>query len=128
MLSAGQRLRRREEFTAAMRAGRRGARGCLVVHLRRPEAPGAPEARAGFVIPRAVGSAVDRNRVRRRLRHHLRGRLTGLPAGTDVVIRVLPGAAAASYQELTTDLDAALAAAGRGRSRPAAVSAGERRR
>jgi ribonuclease P protein component len=67
--------------------------------------------RAGFVVSKAVGGAVIRNRVRRRLRHLVRDRLTGLPAGATLVVRALPGAAEASYARLGADLDAAIAAA-----------------
>jgi ribonuclease P protein component len=67
--------------------------------------------RAGFVVPKTVGKAVDRNKVRRRLRHLIRDRLTGLPPGTAVVVRALPGAADRGYPDLADDLDAALVAA-----------------
>lgn len=129
MLAAAQRLRRREEFTVALRTGRRAARGALVVHLALPRSPGAgpdavrepadqalPTARAGFIVPRAVGGAVVRNRVRRRLRHLVRERLATLPPGTLLVVRALPAAARASYAQLGADLDHALAAARRPRS------------
>jgi len=118
MLTAAQRLRRREDFAATVRAGRRVGRGALVVHLAMmgpaPAAAGIepiPPARAGFVIPKAVGTAVVRNKVRRRLRHLLRDRLAGLPAGTRLVVRALPGAGSSGYRKLAVDLDAALAAA-----------------
>ncbi|GAA3751865.1 hypothetical protein GCM10022225_40260 [Plantactinospora mayteni] len=68
-------------------------------------------ARAGFVVSKAVGGAVVRNKVRRRLRHLVRDRLPGLPPDTTLVVRALPGAAGASYARLGTDLDAAIAAA-----------------
>jgi ribonuclease P protein component len=68
-------------------------------------------ARAGFVVSKAVGGAVTRNKVRRRLRHLVRDRLAGLPAGTTLVVRALPGAADASYARLGADLDAAIAGA-----------------
>ncbi len=67
--------------------------------------------RAGFVVSKAVGNAVTRNTVKRRLRHLAAARLDGLPAGTTVVVRAQPHAAAASYEQLGRDLDAALAAA-----------------
>jgi ribonuclease P protein component len=60
------------------------------------------------VVARTVGGAVIRNRVRRRLRHLMAPRLARLPAGSRVVVRALPPAAAASGPELATDLDAAL--------------------
>ena len=84
-----------------------------MVHLVVPE-PGAKPTRgtrAGFVVPKAVGGAVDRNRVKRRLRHLVRSRLGELPPGTDLVVRTQPGAADRSSTELAVDLDAALEAA-----------------
>jgi ribonuclease P protein component len=109
MLAAGRRLRRSGDFTAAIRAGRRAGRGGLVVHLllKDPTNP----ARAGFVVSRAVGNAVTRNRVRRRLRHLVRPHLAGLPPGADLVVRVLPAAANQSYDQLGSDLAAAITAA-----------------
>jgi ribonuclease P protein component len=118
VLAAAQRLRRRGEFAAAVRAGRRAARGVVVVHLMSPETenlsePAGTDVRAGFVVSKAVGGAVARNRVKRRLRHLVRDRLAQLPAGTDIVVRALPGAAGRPYLRLASDLDAALAAARR---------------
>jgi ribonuclease P protein component len=123
VLAAGHRLRRRDEFATVIKRGRRAGRGCLVVHVLGaaqwpgPErgqviepTPGNP-VRVGFVIPRAVGNAVARNKVRRRLRHLMRDRLAVLPPGTDVVIRVSAGATTRSYGQLGADLDAAVAAA-----------------
>ncbi len=139
MLAAAQRLRRREEFVATIRAGRRAGRGVVVVHVDAPEARPADTgvstdgvctdsapvpagsadlpARVGFVIPKTVGKAVARNKVRRRLRHLVSERLEGLPAGTTVVVRALPGAADRGYSDLADDLDAALTAVRNRRSR-----------
>lgn len=60
------------------------------------------------MVSRAVGNAVVRNTVRRRLRHLLRDRVAGLSPGTLLVVRALPSAAEASSQRLGRDLDAAL--------------------
>jgi ribonuclease P protein component len=129
VLAASQRLRRRAEFTAAVRTGRRAGRGVLVVHLSLPgpsdrsaRAGGAVRlpARAGFVVPRTVGPAVTRNRVRRRLRHLVRDRLGELPPGAVLVVRALPGAGGVTYAQLGQDLDAALAATRRPRRAEAA--------
>ncbi|MGW2256617.1 ribonuclease P protein component [Streptomyces sp. NPDC004749] len=114
MLPTENRLRRREDFAAAVRRGRRAGRPLLVVHLRSgptdPHAPGesAPPTRAGFVVSKAVGGAVVRNRVKRRLRHLIRERLSELPTGSLVVVRALPGAGDADHAHLARDLDAAL--------------------
>ncbi|RLP90568.1 ribonuclease P protein component [Micromonospora sp. BL4] len=129
MLAAAQRLRRSTDFAAAVRGGRRAGRGAVVVHLTvpttaNPSTPTSPEpardtgveqsstpARAGFVVSKAVGNAVVRNRVRRRLRALVRERLAVLPAGSTLVVRALPAAAEASYPRLAADLDAAIVVA-----------------
>jgi ribonuclease P protein component len=111
VLAAAQRLRHSSEFAAAIRGGRRAGRGTVVVHLTLEEPALASTARAGFVVSKTVGNAVVRNQVRRRLRHLVRPLLDELPAGAVLVVRALPPAAAATYQQLGADLTAALAAA-----------------
>ncbi|MFI8101523.1 ribonuclease P protein component [Streptomyces sp. NPDC086023] len=115
MLPTEHRLRRREDFATAVRRGRRAGRPLLVVHLRTsgatdPHEPGdsASPTRAGFVVSKAVGGAVVRNQVKRRLRHLMRDRLAELPPGSLVVVRALPGSGDADHEQLARDLDAAL--------------------
>ncbi len=67
-------------------------------------ASGPTPPQVGFVVSRAVGNAVVRNRVRRRLRHLVRDRLGDVPGGAVLVVRALPDAAGASYDELRGDL------------------------
>jgi ribonuclease P protein component len=108
-------MRRSADFAATIRGGRRAGRGTVVVHLLLEEPAHASTARAGFVVSKAVGNAVVRNSVRRRLRHLVRPLLDGLPAGALVVVRALPPSAGASFATLGADLEAALAAARRPR-------------
>ncbi|WP_078964786.1 ribonuclease P protein component [Streptomyces aureocirculatus] len=114
MLPTEHRLRRREDFATAVRRGRRAGRPLLVVHLRSgatdPHVPGEslPPTRAGFVVSKAVGGAVVRNKVKRRLRHLMSDRVAELPPGSLVVVRALPGAGDADHAKLARDLDAAL--------------------
>lgn len=119
MLAAAARLRRRDDFTATVRSGRRAGHGALVVHVSPvvadPTNPARESSRAGFVVSRAVGGAVVRNLVQRRLRHLMRTEIDRLPPGTDVVVRALPAAATRSYADLGADLSSALAAATRPR-------------
>ena len=79
------------------------------MHLLLSDRPGDP--RAGFVVSKKVGNSVVRHRVTRRLRPLVRLRLAALPAGSDLVVRALPGAADTSSTQLGRDLDAALAGA-----------------
>jgi len=109
VLPANARLRRREEFTQTVRGGHRTGRGGLVVYLdARGTTAEAGPSRAGFVVSRAVGNSVTRNLVVRRLRHLVRDRLATLPAGSRLVVRALPAAAARSSEVLGRDLDDAL--------------------
>jgi len=104
-------MTRRVEFDTAVRRGRRAGRTRLVAHAQVVATEGtAPTGtpRVGFVVSRAVGGAVVRNRVARRLRHLVRPRLGQLPAGTLLVLRALPPAAGATSAELAQDLDAVL--------------------
>jgi ribonuclease P protein component len=77
-----------------------------VVHLLTDDHPG--PALVGFVVGRAVGNAVVRHRVQRRLRHLCRDRLSLLPTGCSLVVRALPPAATAGSAELALDLDRCL--------------------
>jgi len=111
VLAAAQRMRRSADFAATIRGGRRAGRGTVVVHLLLDEPALASTACAGFVVSKAVGNAVVRNKVRRRLRHLVRPLLGDLPDGSSLVVRALPAAAEASFATLDADLEAALAAA-----------------
>jgi ribonuclease P protein component len=111
VLPATARLRQRAEFTATVQRGHRGKSGLVAVHV--DAAPvGSPgpldPPRVGFVVSRAVGPAVVRNRVLRRLRHLMAARLDRLPVGSLVVVRAFPTAAGASRAGLADALDRAL--------------------
>ena len=107
-------MRRSEDFRATVRRGVKTARPTLVTHVLLPAGPnpGGRAASVGFVVSRAVGSAVDRNRAKRRLRHLMRVRLSHLPSGSHVVVRALPAARTASFATLGADLDESLRRAG----------------
>ena len=54
-----------------------------------------PQSRVGFVVAKAVGGAVERNRVKRRLRHLLARELEATTVPRDFVVRALPAASSA---------------------------------
>lgn len=64
--------------------------------------------RFGLIVSKAVGNAVIRHRVARRLRHMCAQVQAELPAEADIVIRALPGSAAADSDDLLRQLRAAL--------------------
>lgn len=102
MLPARHRLREQADFTSVLRGpgGVRVGSRQLVVHARRSPARTDCPPRVGFVVSKAVGGAVVRNRTKRRLREIMRTHLGELPAGTDVVVRANPPAAQATFAEL----------------------------
>lgn len=108
MLPADHRLNRPTSFRHAVKAGRRTGAHTLVTHLALSEALPGDKPRVGFVVSKAVGNAVVRNRVKRRLRHAAGARICLLPDGALLVVRAKPQAASASYEELVSDLDRCL--------------------
>jgi ribonuclease P protein component len=85
-------MRRSTEFDATVKCGVRAAQPDVIVHVRRshdPDEDGGP--RVGLIVGKAVGSAVERHRVSRRLRHVVRTMLPDLQQNDRVVLRALPG-------------------------------------
>lgn len=106
MLTSAHRLTDSDSFRAAVRRGSRSGSRTMVVHLVPGTTPGEP--RVGFVVSKAVGNAVIRNRVKRRLRHLAREHVSSLPGSAVLVVRALPAAAEATFAELGVDLERCL--------------------
>ncbi len=88
VLPPAHRLTDPDAFRRASRRGARAASRTLVTHLLLEETGGEAPARVGFVVSKAVGNAVTRNRVKRQLRHAARFHVEPSPDG-----RALPGSA-----------------------------------
>ncbi len=108
MLPRTHRMTSAQDFQDAIRNGKRRGTGTLVIHYRSRPAVEDP-ARIGFAVGKSVGNSVVRHRVARRLRHLCGSPARSLPAGTLLVVRATPRAAAASSSELAADLARALA-------------------
>ena len=133
MLPARHRMRHSGDFARAIRSGARASSKHVVVHLlltdpeqvpgtdpggaSDPEPTPAEPARVGFVVSKAVGNAVERNLVKRRLRDVMRAEVASLPDGALAVVRALPPAHDATYAELRRDLVRSLEGAARRRQR-----------
>jgi ribonuclease P protein component len=104
-----ERLKRRGDFLAAA-TGLRASGRAFVVQARRRVDGGA--VRIGFTVSKQVGDAVERNRVRRRLREIVRMSAAagtgGLCPGHDYVLIGRRAALAAPFGEMMRELDAAL--------------------
>jgi ribonuclease P protein component len=135
VLPAEARLRATRDFRITYRHGVRVVRPTLVLHAFADSpyadspnqnvsretikaacfAPVTPK--VGFVVSKAVGNAVTRNRVKRKLRHLVRGKLVadradGCCGGVEgqqlkLVVRALPAAASKTSAELGQELSGA---------------------
>jgi ribonuclease P protein component len=123
---AWRRLRRRAEFQRVSR-GRRTQVDTLTlqVQARAGAIVAEPGPRVGFTVTRKVGDAVERNRIRRRLKEALRAAATIAPAvDCDYVLLARREALTRRFTALVADIERAFAQAGR--PRPAGA-AGQRR-
>jgi ribonuclease P protein component len=93
-------LVRPSEFEAAYRAGKRRSSSHFTVFLRANELP---FSRFGFSIKKALGGAVVRNRMRRRLREIVRCHRQEISSGWDIVIHPKSSVALTSLPALTED-------------------------
>ena len=88
-MKRANRLSRSRDFDAVYRHGRSVSSRFLVLYWFPQEEAGSP--RFGFSVPRSVGGAVERNKIKRQLREVWRARLERVPAGNDYVLIVRPG-------------------------------------
>jgi ribonuclease P protein component len=86
------RLSRSRDFEAVYRHGRSFATRYLVLYWF-PREEGDAEPRLGLAVPKAIGSAAARNRLKRRLREAWRARLEVVPPGRDYVLVARAGLA-----------------------------------
>lgn len=96
------RVRDRRTFSALRRDGARQRSGPVTVTTLLDAA--APQARVAYAVSRAVGGAVDRNRLRRRLRAIVRE--TELAPGA-YLVAVTPAAAHLEFDELASHVTTA---------------------
>jgi ribonuclease P protein component len=91
------RLSRSRDFDAVYRQGRSASTRFLVLYWF-PREDGGDDPRLGLAVPRASGSAVVRNRVKRQLREVWDGLLPSVRQGNDYVLIARPGLAEATQQ------------------------------
>ncbi|CDP87274.1 MULTISPECIES: ribonuclease P protein component [Mycolicibacterium] len=107
MLPARNRMRRSAEFSATVSRGARAVQPDVVVHALH-EGTDATGPRVGLIVSKAVGNAVQRHQVSRRLRHVARTVIPDLDATDLVVIRARAGSGDAPSSRLEQQLHRAL--------------------
>jgi ribonuclease P protein component len=112
-----QRLRHRADFLAAAAAARIATRA-FILQMRERDDDG--PARVGFTVSRKVGNAVERNRVRRRLREVVRmAPAEAARPGHDYVLVGRRAGLDAPFGGLLEDFKSALQRLGEGRAKAA---------
>ncbi len=88
-----QRLSRSRDFDTVYRKGRSVSTRYLTLHVfpRDDDPDGTP--RLGLAVPKKVGNAVERNRLKRRLREAWRSLGEDVQVGRDYVLAARPGIA-----------------------------------
>lgn len=100
-----ERLKQRAEFLAAARGTKASASAfVLQAHPRQDAGP----ARFGFTVAKKVGNAVERNRVRRRLRGMVRASAVAARHGHDYVVIGRRAALALPFPQLLAEFERAL--------------------
>lgn len=105
MLPADIRLRSSTDIALTMRRGTKYSSRLIVLHVVREVSA---STKVAFAVGKSVGNSVVRHRTTRRLRHIVAKDLSRFPVGSYVVVRALPGTAAATFAELEENVNFAL--------------------
>lgn len=103
------RLRKRRDFNYTYKRGKSLANSCLVLVYRKNNLE---VSRFGFSINKKFGKAVQRNKIKRRLREICRLRLDKIKTGYDLIFIARVGARDASYGKLEKQVENLLKRAG----------------
>jgi ribonuclease P protein component len=112
VLAKANRITRGADYRATVRKGARFTAENTIAYVR--STPDPEVVRFGFIVSKAVGNAVHRNRVRRRLKAAAYEVLPTLRAGVgtvggvDIVIRALPASAEARWATLHEEVTRAV--------------------
>lgn len=109
------RLLRHADFQAVYKEGQKYFSANVTVFFRRRQDGAGP--RIGFTVGKVLGGAVERNRIRRRLRAAVQRHLAELPLPVDIVIHPRKAVLAMNFAQLDTEIEQVLRAVQKGRSK-----------
>lgn len=102
MLAKPNRIRSGADYRLTVRKGSKVHAPNTITYVRATRQQG--PTRFGFIVSKAVGGAVVRNTVRRRLKAACREELPGIAPGNEIVVRALPASAQASWITLQSEI------------------------
>ncbi|HEV7676242.1 MAG TPA: ribonuclease P protein component [Candidatus Angelobacter sp.] len=109
------RLLKHADFQVVYKQGRKHFSGNMMVFYRDSENTAAP--RVGFTVGKVLGGAVDRNRIRRRMRAAVRNHLRELVRPLDLVLHPRKSVLTLKFAQLDAEIVQVFAAVQRGRGR-----------
>jgi len=101
-------MTRSTDFDVTVKHGSRAVQPDIVIYVHRGDDAAADAPKVGLIVSRAVGSAVQRHQMSRRLRHAARDVLPGLNHSERMVIRALPSGRAVGAARLADQMRAGL--------------------
>ena len=111
----GSRLLKHADFQAVYQQGRKHFSGNMIAFYRESGRTTGP--RVGFTVGKVLGGAVERNRIRRRMRAAVRRHLGELTRPLDLVLHPRKSVLTIEFAELETEIAQLFAAVERGRSK-----------
>jgi ribonuclease P protein component len=108
-------LLKHADFQAVYQQGRKHFSGNVIAFYRESGRPGG--ARVGFTVGKVLGGAVERNRIRRRMRAAVRRHLAELARPLDVVLHPRKSVLTLKFSELEAEVGQVFAAVQRGKAK-----------
>lgn len=100
------RMKSNADFKATMRSKKRIRSGHFLAFV----APAQGDTKIGFVVPKKVGNAVERNRIKRLMREAVTPVIDARPEGKSIVFLMFPGDAPATREDIEKGINKVLAA------------------
>ena len=109
------RLLKHADFQVVYKQGRKHFSGNMTAFYRENQVNAVP--RVGFTVGKVLGGAVDRNRIRRRMRSAVRNHLSELVRPLDLVLHPRKSVLTLEFSQLDAEIMQVFAAVQRGRGR-----------
>lgn len=109
------RLLKHADFQVVYKQGRKHFSGNMTAFYRENQVSAGP--RVGFTVGKVLGGAVDRNRIRRRMRSAVRNHLNELARPLDLVLHPRKSVLTLEFSQLDAEIMQVFAAVQRGRGR-----------